>query len=91
MEKEYNHRFDIHLELGNQRAVIFVDRMVEENCYCTWLASDPRIQGDGETFEQAIDELFNNIDFKRHMWQISDQIKGMKDTESWFNNPVEIL
>ncbi len=65
--------------------------MPEYGCVSVWLKSDPRIHSDGDTFEEAVDNLFETIEFKRQMWGITDQLKQIKGTESWFNNPVQIL
>jgi hypothetical protein len=74
--------------------VIAIDHVLEEygvseqEFVSTWLVSDPRIQGDGNTFEEAIQDLFGNIDFKREMWKISDTMKDIKGTTPWYNPTI---
>lgn len=91
MESVFDYTYHINIQIGNKRDVILVDCMDDYGCVSVWLASDPRIQGDGDTFEQAIDKLFHNIDFTREMYKISEELQRIKGTESWYNNPIAIL
>lgn len=87
--------YHINVTLGDRRDVIVVDHVLQEygiseqEFYSVWLGSDKRLQGDGDTFENAIGNLFDSIDFRRHMWGISDEMRKIQGTTTWYTPIVE--
>lgn len=82
--------YHVNISLGDRRDVIVVDHVLEEygiseqEFVSVWLASDKRIQGDGDTFEDAIKDLFNNWEMKKMMHNMQDEIHGMMGTRNWY-------
>jgi hypothetical protein len=60
--------YHVTITLGNERAVIAVDHVLQEygvseqEMFCTWFVDRPEIQGDGDTLEQALSFLFNDME-----------------------------
>ena len=91
--------YHINITLNNERAVIAVDHILEEygvseqEMFCTWLMDRPEIQGDGDTLEQALGFLFN--DLKEWPGDLSDIgevrhqfYKAIKSSKNTFRVPV---
>lgn len=88
--------YHINIQIGNRRDVIVVDDMRDEfdagihDCFSLWMVSDKRIQGDGDTFEEALNNLFDRIDYKREIWKISDSMAAIRGTATWSNQPTVV-
>lgn len=59
--------YHVTLTSGNQRAVIAVDHVLEEygiseqEFVSTWFLDRPEIQGDGDTVEEAVNNLIKDL------------------------------
>ncbi len=89
--------YHINVTFGERRDVIVVDHVLEEygiseqTFFSTWLGSDKRIQGDGDTFEEAIKNLFNNFEMKKMLANMQDELFNIKGTTNWYQTELQGL
>lgn len=65
------------IQIGEKRQVIILENDLEQaNYWACWFADEKHNNGEGDTLQQAINNMFTGMEYRREMWRVSRWVSG---------------